>query len=516
MIGQPCLTYQVTKNAQGAIQSIPVLSSANLSGGLLGTTTGLIGSLFANPPVRTSDYLASIGHDLGIKEAHAQVIGSGASVLSPVIKLWTVSRNISYIFMIIIFLVIGLMVMFRQRINPQTVITAQAALPGLVIGLIMITFSFFFAGLISDIAFVGTNIVGYYFTAAQEIPPQNLVKDMSSKNVVSIFTPFTKAVSGEKIKLFIASIWDDLSIPNTGPKDMDPQKALTLLTSFILFQITSPFGSLVPGWGQAVSGLVSVVGGLTDASGIAGFVLSFIAMIVLIYAMFRLLLRLVNAYLTIIFLTFTAPFQFLFASLPGRQGIATSWILNMLANILAFPAVLAVLYFVAFLLGSTYTNSCMSSCVFNITEINQAPNAAFISPVYAQDYHIVGKQAFPLFGNFDLDFIEMLLAFGALVALPSIPDIINRSIGRLGVTGQLIGQEISSSVSGGRGYAGQFQQGIGSAAGQIGRVTDEPGWTLTPTGWERVTPTSGHSAEQIRLSGARPGLGTRIIQRFRR
>ena len=37
VIGQPCLTYQVTKNAQGAIQSVPVLSQVNLSGGALGT-----------------------------------------------------------------------------------------------------------------------------------------------------------------------------------------------------------------------------------------------------------------------------------------------------------------------------------------------------------------------------------------------------------------------------------------------------------------------------------------------
>src|SRR3989344_250750 len=36
IIGQPCLTYQITKNAQGAIQGIPVLSSANLAGGTLG------------------------------------------------------------------------------------------------------------------------------------------------------------------------------------------------------------------------------------------------------------------------------------------------------------------------------------------------------------------------------------------------------------------------------------------------------------------------------------------------
>ena len=78
-----------------------------------------------------------------------------------------------------------------------------------------------------------------------------------------------------------------------------------------------------------------------------GLVLYFVAIAVLIYTLFKLLLRLINNFLTIIFLTITAPFHFLVASLPGRQGIATNWILNMLCNVLAFPAVYAVLYFVA-------------------------------------------------------------------------------------------------------------------------------------------------------------------------
>src|SRR3989344_1021444 len=103
IIGQPCLTYQVTKNAQGAITSIPVLSKADLSGGLLGTTTSLLGALYTNQPIRTVDYLASVKNNFTfVKEAHAQgVTGSGNAVLQPVLALWQVSRNISYLIMII-------------------------------------------------------------------------------------------------------------------------------------------------------------------------------------------------------------------------------------------------------------------------------------------------------------------------------------------------------------------------------------------------------------------------------
>ncbi|MBU1000688.1 hypothetical protein KKE78_04830, partial [Patescibacteria group bacterium] len=105
-ISQPCLTYQVTRDTQGAIQSVPVLSQVNLSGGTLGAVTSVIGALYMNPPVKTTDYLASVGQGLGIiKDAHA-ITGqpSGTSILNPILKLWQVSRNISYIVMIIVFL----------------------------------------------------------------------------------------------------------------------------------------------------------------------------------------------------------------------------------------------------------------------------------------------------------------------------------------------------------------------------------------------------------------------------
>ncbi len=503
VIGQPCLTYQVTKNAEGAIQSVPVLSQTNLSGGALGATTSLIGALYANPPLRTADYIGSLGEQLGfVKVAHAQVTGSGYEVLKPILTLWQVSRNISYLFMIIVFLIIGLMVLFRNRINPQTVITAQAALPGLVIGLILITFSYFLASLISDMSFVGTNIVGYYFSIAQGKPPQDLVANISSKSVLSIFTPFTKVVGKGDVDGALNSIWGDLADPTicrACPWDIDPQKALQMLTGFITSQLLSPLAGLGGGWTQIGAAIISATSGAAAPVQLASFTLSFIAMVILIYAMFRLLLRLVSAFLTIIFLTVTAPFQFLAASLPGRQGIATGWILNMLGNILIFPAVLAVLYFVAFILtpGNPINQHCVKPCTFDISQSNQTPNNNFGSTAYAQGTGgstgiADNNAAFPLLGGFKLEFVYFLIAFGALVALPRIPDIVVSTVGRAGQAGQLIGQELGGNIAQGRQYAGQVQQGVGSIGQQVGRLPGEEGVQYIanpamPSGYERIS-----------------------------
>lgn len=508
VIGQPCLTYQVTKDAQGAIQSIPILSSANLQGGLLGTATGLIAGLYANPPVRSADYLASVGQDLGfVKNAKAQVIGSGASVLSPILNLWQVSRNISYVIMILIFVIIGLMVMFRQKINPQTVITAQAALPGLVIGLIMITFSYFIAGLIADTAFIGTNLVGYYFQAAQNKPPQNLAFAINEQNILTLFSPFTKIASISRIHDALASVWDSLAIPtasNVNPFAFGPQQLLITLSTMLIAQFILPFGAIGGGIGQLISGSIAVGFSVSEPLWTIGIALSFVAMAILIYTMFKLLLALISTYVSIIFLTATAPFSFLAASLPGRQGLATSWILSMLGNVLVFPAVIAVLYFVAYIMGPVYIKeNCTISCPFNISQTGpkEYSNFAPVAKAAAPEAHIVGSATFPLLGGFDLDFVRLLLAFGALVALPSIPEIIKRTIGTVSQAGQLIGQEIGSGIGSGQRYSGQAQQGIQGFAGQVGRVTDDKGYILTPDGFKRP-----QSTQEMMFSGAKPGL----------
>ena len=461
VINQPCLSY---------LQGVPVLSRANTSGGVLGATTSIIGMLYTNPPVRTADYIGSL--NFGAKEANAQVIGSGAAVLNPILKLWQVSRNISYVFMIIIFVIIGIMIMFRHKINPQTVITAQAALPGLVIGLIMITFSYFMAGLISDMAFVGTNVVGYYFTAAQgkldstdvEWKNQlNLSQKISGDSVLSIFSNFVGIVTRSKAENAVIAIFDKMS--------GDVQTNLRIFVGFISAQLLSPFTSAVPPpLGIWLGPLLSAIGGIefaTTPTFWLGFILSFIAMLALIYQMLKLLLRLISSYLTIIFLTITAPFQFLAASLPGRQGIATGWILNMLGNILIFPAVLAVFYFIAFILGSS---SFKPDFPLKVSSLNQGQENTFISTVRAEEPSsepnmIVGNTTFPLFGGLDLSFIKIILAFGALMALPGIPDIVVKSVGKVGQAGQILGQEISGGIRSGQSYLAQGQR---AAGGQMG------------------------------------------------
>ncbi len=449
-INQPCVEY---------IGGIPVLSSVNLSGGMLGTISTGLALLYTNPPIKSIEYLGSIGDSLSffeVKQAQAQVGGSGSKVLSPVLDLWKVSRNIAYLTIMIIFVVIGVMVMFRNRINPQTVITVQAALPGLVIGLILITFSYFLAALLADIAFVGSNIVGHYFTIAQSqaISVKGPVNTLENENVLSIFSRFFNTTSKEQFIPLFDTIFKNLPTP-AALDILTPARMFTYVIVGMTNQILTLTGiSSIPVAGTA-TGIFTGIKGLTDAQATGSFLVWLILILVLMYSMFRVLYRLIISYLTIIFLTITAPFHFLIAAFPGRQEVVTVWARNMLANILVFPGVLAIFYFAGYLMGPTLLTSAGGAGGLTLSDLLNINN----------QLGVAGAKTLPLLGGLDQTVIQLILAYGALIAAPAIPEIIINAIGKVGPAGQTIGREVTGAIQSGRGY---LQQGAGAIGGALG------------------------------------------------
>lgn len=455
LIGQspisPCLDYKMYKDAAGIVRSVPVLADANTSNGVLGLTLSMVGEVVETKPVSSSVFIANLGEQIGIKSASAQVAGSGSTVLSPIFKLWEVSRNLAYLIMILVFLVVGLMVMFRQRVNPQTVISVQLALPGLVIGLIMITFSYFLASLISDIAFIGTNLVGYYFTLAQgggDITGSPLINvSGQEENMLTIFSRFVGIVDVGDVQSTLVGVVGNLS-PGA-------QFLLRLFAGFVTAQFILPLaGAIPPPWGLFAAPIATVltgaIGALTPES-VFALVIWFISGAVLMYSMFKLLFKLISNLLNIIFLTIASPFYFLMAALPGRQGIATTWFMNMLCYVLAFPAVVAMFYFAAFILKAV------------------DPNTVYEPFRIANGATVTSTASFPLLGGINLRIINLLLAFGALVATPAIPDIICKAIGKLGPAGQMIGNEIQGDIKAGQGYYNQQTGAVRQTSSSVKR-----------------------------------------------
>ena len=121
--------------------------------GAIGGISNLIAAMYANPPASSVEYFADLGKNLGIvKPAYAQ--GIGFEGLKPILPIWKAFRNIAYLFFTIIFVIMGFAIMFRVKLDPQTVISIQNAIPRVVVALILVTFSYAIAGLLIDLIYV--------------------------------------------------------------------------------------------------------------------------------------------------------------------------------------------------------------------------------------------------------------------------------------------------------------------------------------------------------------------------
>lgn len=342
---------------------------------------GFIGlgiSSVSSPPLSSREALADMGSALGFaKPAYAQnVQGSGANIIAPVKTLWQIIRNMSYMFYILLFLVVGLMLMFRQKMNPQTVISVQAALPGLIIGLVLITFSYLIAALLVDLAFLFIPMVAIIFEQASptnifinsrgllaDTPFANykhLIEVAQNANIFTFWTAFTKNIV----------LYDFFG--NT------PQSWS--------FNVTDPLGSLI-------KGLVEL-----GKNGLNLFI-AVVVIFALFIQMVRLLALLVRSYITIMVYTFLGPFFILMASVPGRGKGLSDWWKTILANSLVFPAVFAGFFF-----GGMF---------FNADIVDQTQF----------------QYTMPFFSGLPVQVIKYIIGLMIILGVPALPGMVKEALG---------------------------------------------------------------------------------------
>lgn len=368
---------------------------------------------------------------------HAQIFGTGYDVIKPVEKLWEMSRNLSYLVMIIVFVVVGIMIMMRKKINPQTVINIQTALPGLVIALILITFSFFIASFIIDLAFILAQLFGIAVIAALAPPGTdavtNITNILNNKNLFNHFTDFL--ISGGDLGGAAGTIGDII-------KPIFDAEWPKLILAFIVNSLAGP--SLISGSGSGVVGFITQIpriigiGSSIFAPDKAVSLLIFIILfIALLSAMFKLFLSLVGAYVSIILNTIFGPFLILFSAVPGKGGSITQWIQGLVANVLIFPAVFGIFVLAAAILNvqQSWGFSSNSVGVFN--------------------------QPLPLFGGLPEQFIRYILAYGMLLASPGIPDYIRQLLGS--AQPQQLSQAVTKSTDAGT-------AGVGTIGSRVANI----------------------------------------------
>lgn len=306
------ITEDIIKNDPKYVQEMNQKSA-------VAQVSNVIVAMYANPPADLALWIQDTGQTLGFlpKQAYAQ--GVGFSGLAPLLPIWKVFRNIAYLLLAVIMIVIGFMVMMRKKIDPKTVVTVQNALPRIVITLLLITFSYAIVGIMIDLMYV------VILAAVALFKNSNLLPDPSGTSVwlSGITTPEQLYSQGGVLQ-------------NVTALDFNPYKLLfgqnwnPIVANGIL-SVVGAFAFIV---GATACFPLCAIPGTTLALAIplVGFLISLAALFLII----RLFIFFLGAYIKILVALLFGPVQILFEAIPGTNAFA-SWFNNLLTNILVFP-----------------------------------------------------------------------------------------------------------------------------------------------------------------------------------
>lgn len=269
--------------------------------GVLGGINSTIIAMFTSQPANTGTAIADAFNSAGIAIAPpAMAQGIGFAALDPILETWKVFRNLAYLFFILAFVVIGFMIMFRQKVG-QAAITAQQAIPQIIIALIMVTFSYAIAGLLIDLMYLLMYLL------------------------IGIFGQNRSLIEMNTFELG----WN------------------------LLTNSWSNIGAI----GNVVDGLLSTaLGPISDGLGLAvNAVFLLIISVAVVIGMMRLFLELLKTYITLVISIALAPVILMFGAIPGRNSFG-EWVQSLIGNLAAFPAVLLVLIIFEMIVGAKGVN----------------------------------------------------------------------------------------------------------------------------------------------------------------
>ncbi|MBI3955482.1 hypothetical protein HY338_03490 [Candidatus Gottesmanbacteria bacterium] len=307
------------------------------------TATGVIGSwiadVYLNPPASGIAYVRNQLANAGFVAKPALAQGVGFAGLTPFLGLWTASRNIAYSILILVMVAIGFMVIFRMKIDPKTVISLQAALPKIVLTVIIITLSYPIVGFLIDIM---------YFSMALII--SIMLNGMGNEWIAKIPDVQTNFLTGSSWTLF-GQVW------NAG-------------VTWNSLANLKWVGGIIPGIGGIAGagiftgGFAAIIGGtatiatawplLLGALAPAGLIVLLLFLGIL-YIYIRILMILLNSYIQLVLSLILGPILLLGEAIPGRSAFS-QWFMNILANLSVFPTTAAILVFAMFLTSLSTNN----------------------------------------------------------------------------------------------------------------------------------------------------------------
>lgn len=291
------------------------------------TPTGQIAKFMAlilnTRPASTYSYVAYVSENLQKHRvipqalaANTTVSGAGFQTMSVFIPLWKITRNLAYTFMVLIFVVYGLMMMFRINLGQKTVITVQLAIPKLIVTFLAITFSFAIVGLAMDLMWVSFWLILYF---------------LGDQKLILVSHPFVWASTGRG-GMFLSWLMNSLVVSASSP---------VVVTNLLI------------GGSNAIGTTIGLIGAFTGL----GLIVAIIISIAVAIAYFKLFQKLISSFVSLVVSLVTAPLVLLGNVMPGSTAIG-KWFRSVLANVMVFPVTMVLLLFSYILIVQPLVGAC--------------------------------------------------------------------------------------------------------------------------------------------------------------
>ncbi|MBI4097024.1 MAG: hypothetical protein HY428_01245 [Candidatus Levybacteria bacterium] len=414
-------------------------------GGAMGFMTDMIGMTYTKP-FGASEYVSHLASNFGIvRSAIAQEPinetsqGEGFSRFKYLFSLFVMTRNVAYMLLVIFFVIIGLAIMLRVKIDPRTVMTIQNQLPKIVVGILLITFSYAIAGAMVDLMWVGTyfsvNTLTEKDTACAlrangtEKPGDQTFGEAVTNSLLDNPLSFVNNIFGDTTGC--AGSFDGISGLAWGVgTTIGDILGRSLMDAIGLGAPDGEcnFGFLGIGGDVGACFQRGIFGFLKYAIGLVAFLILFISLLI---SLIKIWFLLIKAYIQVILDVIIAPLWIVMGLIPGSSLGFGSWFRHLMAHLLVFPAA-AIMFIFARILA--------------ISIANDPTGNTFIPP---------------LVGNPNIaDNMSMIIAVGFIFITPDMLNILRDAIKSAPVS--KYGGNISRRAAGGAG-GGALQ-----TAGQMG------------------------------------------------
>lgn len=413
-------------------------------GGMIGITTKMIAVLYT-PPAHFSEYTQYLASNFGIvKPAFAAGPGFGFQSISPFMNIWKAFRNIVYMLFLIVFVVIGMAIMLRIHIDARTVMSIENQIPKIIIGILMVTFSFPIVGMFIDVMWLGTYVtINVLASVDPEITRGNAENPTISSQLYTSPIGFAnealkaRAPNGDRnVNGIMGAVFDGAgSVKDIFQKLFTPE---TMRNSFLV-NPTNTSNEAQCRWNpgcifkqsasNAIGDIISAVFAWLIGY-IIGILMILVFTIAILVALFRLWISLLQAYIYLLLDIVLAPFWILASLFPGSPLTIGTWIRDIMANLSAFMVSITFI-----LLGKVFMNALAT----------QPATAPFPVP-------LIGNPGEP-------NTLSALLGIGIILLTPTVVQMM-RDVFKAPKFEYT--KAIGQSLSAGTGFAGNVGSGIGT------------------------------------------------------